>query len=86
MDTTKQTDSTFKGEMAVMGKEGDTKLIWDRRNEDEVANARRTWDELVGRKRYLAFAVKKDGDKGEQIREFDPEAERIILVPPMKGG
>lgn len=74
------------GEMAVMGTAGDTKVLWDTDNQDEVANARRTFDDLVGKKKYLAFAVKKGGEKGEQVREFNPEAGKLILVPPMQGG
>ena len=74
------------GELSVMGRRGDTKIIWDPGNEDEVANARRTFDDLVGRKRFLAFRVAARGSKGEQIREFDPDAEKLIIAPPMAGG
>jgi hypothetical protein len=70
----------------VMGKEGDTKSIWDPNNPDEVEAARKQFDFLVGEKRYAAFAVDKDGNKGAQIRTFDPKASRIIFVPAMQGG
>lgn len=73
------------GELATMGRAGDTKLIWDAGNEPEVENARRTFDDLRG-KGFLAFAVKAKGEKGAQIREFDADAEKIIMVPPMRGG
>lgn len=74
------------GELAVMSHKGDTKLIWDVNNEPEVASARRTFDELRG-KGYVAFRVTgKDGEKGEQITAFDPNAARIILAPQMRGG
>ena len=73
------------GELAVMGRQGDTKVIWDASNADEVAAARKTFDELRG-KGFLAFSVKAMGGKGEQIFKFDPEAEKIILAPPMRGG
>lgn len=77
----------MKGELRIMGTKGDTKIIWDSDNDEEVANARSTFDELVGDKKFAAFAVKgRKGEKGEQIRKFDPEAERLILVPPMAGG
>ena len=71
---------------AIMGSAGDTKQIWDRNNEDEVANAKRTWKDLVEKKKYLAFKVGKDGEKDEQVRSFDPNVERLIFVPPMQGG
>lgn len=72
--------------MSVMGREGDVKTVWNPDNEEEVEAARKQFDDLVGKKKFLAFAVKKDGEKGEQIKKFDPEAGKIILVPPMQGG
>lgn len=72
-------------EMRIMGRAGDTKLVWDAANADEVSNAERTFKDLT-KKGYLAFSVKKDGDKDEKITEFDKTAEKIILVPRMAGG
>lgn len=73
-------------EMAIMSKEGDSKLIWDKDNADEVANAKRTFDELK-KKGFVAYSVQgKRGEKGEVLRQFDPEAERLIMAPPMVGG
>lgn len=74
------------GSFAVMGQEGDTKVIWDPTNADEVEAARAQWDALVGKKRFAAFAVGARGQKAEQVREFDPTIEKLILVPPMAGG
>jgi hypothetical protein len=71
--------------MAIMGACGDTKIIWDKNNQDEVDNARRTFDDLLS-KSYLAFSVKNDSSEGEQIKVFDPNIERMILSPQMKGG
>ena len=73
-------------EMAILGRNGDTKIIWDSDQDAEVENARRTFDELRG-KGYLAFRVRDDdAAKGDQIREFDADAEKMILSPPMQGG
>ena len=81
-----QTETNTKGEMAIMGKEGDTKIIWDQNNNDEVENAKATFDRLKG-KGYLAFKViGKEGDRGEQMQDFDPKAERIIFAPQLRGG
>lgn len=38
------------------------------------------------KKGHLAFALDKNGQQGEQIKEFDPNLKNIILVPQMKGG
>ena len=65
---------------------GDQRVMWDRENEDEVEAARRMFRDLT-RKGYLAYkATGKRGEQGEQIRDFDPDAERIILVKPNQGG
>lgn len=71
--------------MSVMGIEGDLKTIWDKSKPEEVENARQTFDNLR-KKGYLAFRTNKDGSKGEQIREFYPDAEAMIMVPQMVGG
>lgn len=79
-------DTTTHGEMAVMGRDGDTKLIWSRDNADEVDNARRTFRDLKA-KGYACFRTRgKNGDRGEQVTEFDPNAERYIFIPAMAGG
>jgi hypothetical protein len=72
-------------ELRVMGGKGDTKIIWNPDNTDEVANARRSFDDMTG-KGFRAFAVARAGAKGDRVHEFDPEAEKLIIVPPMAGG
>ena len=75
------------GVLAVLGTNGDTKYLWDKSKPVEVEAARTLFDKLVKKERYLAFrAIGKDGDKGDQVREFNPEDERLIFVPPMVGG
>ena len=75
------------GAMAVMGREGDTKHILDKNKAAEVEAARALFNTLVKEKKYLAFKVKgADGTQGEQTKDFDPNEERYIFVPPMQGG
>lgn len=71
--------------MHVMDPGGDTKIIWDSNNTAEVDNARRTFAELKG-KGFTAYRVDDQGDRSAILREFDPEAEKLILRPPMAGG
>lgn len=74
------------GEMAVMNpRAGDLKVIWDSDNDEEVEAAREQFNSLTG-KGYMAYSVTGRGRKGEQIREFDPDAEKIILAPALRGG
>lgn len=74
------------GELRVMGQKGDSRHMWNPDNKDEVAAAKRIWDDLVGKKKFLGFKVKKDGEPGERMREFDPQAGKLIIAPPMSGG
>jgi hypothetical protein len=73
-------------EMSELNESGDTRVIWDSENEDEVAAARATFDKLTKNGKFAAFQVKTKGEKGERMRDFDPEAEKIILVPQIAGG
>jgi hypothetical protein len=72
-------------ELMVLDHTGDTRLQWDQKNVDEVHAARERFDEFK-KKGYAAFKVNRRGSQGEQIDEFDPAEERIILIPPMVGG
>jgi hypothetical protein len=80
------------GLMSTLDASGDVRHMWSKDNPDEVSAAKALFDSLVkprskGGKGHLAYKAEgKDGHKGEQLREFDPEAERIILVPQMVGG
>lgn len=73
-----------RGEMSVMGKEGDTKFTWNAKDPKEVEAAKATWDLYKG-KGFAAFRMKRSS-KGDQMHEFDPKAGRILFVPPMQGG
>lgn len=73
--------------LCVMDRQaGDTRVMWDPDNADEVEAARAAFDKLRGEKKFVAYKVAEPGDKGEVIREFDPQAGKIILAPPMVGG
>lgn len=74
-----------KSILCFMSDEGDSRIIWDPDNPDEVDAARATFDKLTG-KGYQAYAVRRGGEKGERVRKFSPELERIILAPQTVGG
>jgi hypothetical protein len=74
------------GNLEIVDPKGDTKVIWDSENEDEVKAAEELFNSLR-KKGHLAYAVVGEkGEKGEVIKKFDPELERIILAPAMAGG
>lgn len=78
-------DGVVRNEMALLDGTGDTKVIWDPKNADEVEAAEMQFNALK-KKGFIAYTVNKKGDKGEIIRKFDPDAEKIILSPPLAGG
>lgn len=83
--STSAIETTEQGELAIMGRDGDTKVYWTRGNAAETAAARATFDSLRA-KGYLAYRLVGDGTKGEQLLEFDPNAQQIILAPAPVGG
>lgn len=71
---------------------GDATITWDSRSTSEVEAARDMFSSLRGRG-HLAYKAGdgtpgsgRDYSKGDQITEFDPRAERIVMVAPIQGG
>ena len=75
------------GEMAILDKEhGDLKLIWDPENAEEVTAARKMFDDMR-KKGHMAWDVGEKGRKGDnEIKQFNPSLEKIIITPPVKKG
>lgn len=67
--------------------DGDVKVSWAPGNADETETARATFDRMLG-KGYLAYRTSGRGSRAQrdQIREFDPQAGEITMVPPLAGG
>lgn len=75
------------GELCNLCDKGDLKINWDKKNPEETKSAEKVFKDLVKDKGYLAFKTTKLGRKSsKRIYEFDPEAEKIVVVPPVKGG
>lgn len=74
------------GELRVLGKEGDTKVIWDPKNEDEVEAAEAQFNSLT-KKGFTAYEVGVSGRKtSRKVAEFDPDMGKVIMVPKIAGG
>ena len=71
--------------MHVMDGGGDSQIRWNPDNAGEVEAARAHFTALRA-KRYLGFRMSASGSKGTQLDSFDPDAERILMVPPSVGG
>jgi hypothetical protein len=74
------------GALIVPDATGHAKYEWDKEDPADVEEMRK----IFNQKKALGFSAyridPKTGDKGSIIKEFDPTAERVILVPPMAGG
>jgi hypothetical protein len=75
------------GMLHIMSGEGDTRLMWDPRNRDEVDTAKAAFDAAKA-KGMVAYTVDPNsGEKtGTVIREFDEKAGKIIMPPQLVGG
>lgn len=74
------------GLMTILDRSGDTAVLWDRADPEQVEETRRRFDEIIGQG-YLAEKTNTGyAQDGEQIREFDPQAQRIVMRPPLVGG
>lgn len=76
-----------KNMLSITDASGDTRIMWDPRNRDEVATAKAAFDAAKS-KGMLAYSVdEKTGESsGRVIREFDKKAGKIIMVRQLVGG
>lgn len=65
--------------------DGDLRMTWDPAKPDEVERVRAVFDEMKA-KGYTAFRSDEKGKKASAMKTFDPDAEAIILAPPIVGG
>lgn len=72
--------------MHTLDRTGDQRVMWDKDNVEEVDAARAMFERLTSKGYFAYKAEGKKGTQGEQIRTFDPNAERIILVKAHAGG
>lgn len=73
------------GAYGVMGKEGDTKHMWNPKKPEEVKEARLLYETLT-KAGYRAFQLQLGGRRGTQLKEFDEKAKKVLFVPPFAGG
>ena len=74
------------GEMIILTHEGDTNIMWDPDSDKSIRNAKKKFNDLLG-KGYKAFRMSSKGKKqGSFILDFPPHAAELLLIPPMVGG
>lgn len=78
----------MKHMMNILDQTGHTSIGWDSDSQEEVAIAREAFNKAIERG-YHAFRVtERDGGerRGERMQNFDPTAERMMLMPQLRGG
>ena len=71
---------TEKNMLSIADATGDTRLMWDPRDADEVKVAKEAFDKAK-KKGMLAYSVDEKGEKtGQVIREFDPTLSKIVMT------
>jgi hypothetical protein len=69
--------------MRILNSRGDDVITWDSNVETQV-KARETFGNLL-EQAYVAVAIAEDGGK-TVVREFDPNALEIVMMPQISGG
>jgi hypothetical protein len=76
-----------QNELVITDATGDTRIMWDPRNKDEVATAEAAFDAAKA-KGMLSYSVDAEtGERtGEVIQKFDKKLGKIIMVRQTRGG
>lgn len=76
-----------KNTLHITDPTGDTRVMWDPNNKDEVATAEAAFDAAKA-KGMVAYGVGEDGARktGEVIRKFDKKLGKIIMTRQLQGG
>ena len=73
--------------LQIMDHSGHTTIEFDEATKVGVSKAMKTFYSLVNDKKYTAGVRVKGGDGAFRVtRKFEPDAEEIIMMPPLQGG
>lgn len=62
----------------ILSVNGDDRLLWDRRDPKQVAEARREFESYLA-KGYKAYSVRMDGSRGSRLDNFDALLEEVLV-------
>lgn len=74
------------GKFTILDKTGDSEVKWNPGDATSAKEAAIRFKEMTDQKGYLAFKADKDGNGTAPLKQFDPEAEEILMLPRMVGG
>ena len=74
------------GKITVLDRSGDTETRWSPDDSVLTKAAKEKFDKYRGYG-YSAWSVDpQDESKAELVKDFDPQAEELLLMPQFKGG
>jgi hypothetical protein len=73
----------MKGELLILDRSGHRTVSWDTA---EGAGLAREAMQSLQAEGYLAYVETDKAGNGTVVKDFDAEAERIVLAPPLVGG
>jgi hypothetical protein len=68
-----------------MDRNGDTRHRFNPNDAAAVAFAKQRFEELT-RNGYRAVALGRDGESGRLLDRFEPNTERTLFIPQLRGG
>jgi hypothetical protein len=76
------------GVLRILGPGGDDRHEWDPDDPEQVRALREQFDDLVASGSLAWSTTRADREPGTAtaIREFDPDADQIVVSPRMRGG
>jgi len=73
------------GEMQFLNKTGHSTLEWDVRDDESTSMAEAEFDKLL-HEGYVAFQRERRDKDAQRVDSFDPAADEILWVRPLRGG
>lgn len=72
------------GKLQIMDHTGDRSVSWDKNDPESVKEASKVFNEHINNK-HMAYKSNGDGTH-EQIRDFNPDEENIVMHKALQGG
>lgn len=77
---------SFAHQMHRLDNSGDSRIEWDPDEDAEVTAAQEMFKQNMKIDGMRAYELDKNGERGKEIKRFNPNAAKIILVPRIAGG
>lgn len=72
------------GLLLIMNSNGDTRVAWDGADTESIERARRMVEEAYAEGKGV-FRLDDEG-MATRLKEFDPDAREIVVIPRLRGG